>query len=87
MCAQCDSFLLVVNVFHQRIVDELTVGQLGSNLQCKIIGVNSMAQDPSANYLYLQILCPRSQKTQLTQDMYIFEETISYFTQQYAKSL
>ena len=43
-----------------------------------------LAQDSMSNDLYLQILFieqrPKSQKTQLTRDMYIFEETVSYFT-------
>ena len=51
-------------------------------------GTNSMAQDPLAqdsmnNDFYLQIWAlnsPRSQETQLTRDMYIFEKNVSYFT-------
>ena len=47
-------------------------------------GVNSLAQDPLAqdsvtSDFYLQMLSvnsPRSQKTQLTRDMYIFQETV-----------
>ena len=59
------------------------------------IGVNSMAQDPlvknsMANDFYLKILYvgqPRCQKTQLTQDMYILKEIVSYFTQYVKKNL
>ena len=48
----------------------------------------SMAQDPLAhnsmtndfNLLIIYVNRPRSQKTQLTQDMHILEETVSYTT-------
>ena len=43
-----------------------------------------LAQDSMTNEFYLRfyaLYSPRSQETQLTQDMNIFEETVSYFTQ------
>ena len=52
------------------------------------MGENYMAQDPFAQdsmtndfyfYIYYALNSPRSQITLLTRDMYIFEETVSYF--------
>ena len=34
-----------------------------------------------STYKFYELNSPRSQKTQLTRDMYIFEETVPYFTQ------
>jgi len=64
-----------------------------------INGMNSMTQHPLAQdsmtngfytYRLYALNSPRNQKTQLTRDVYIFEETVTYFSQylkNYAKNL
>ena len=50
------------------------------------IALNPIAQDSMINDFYLQILCVEQPQKLLTRNMYIFEETVSNFTQ-YVKNM
>ena len=51
------------------------------NERCELKGPRFFSPRFNDHRFLLTDFSPRSQKTQLTQDMYIFEENVSYFIQ------